>query len=77
MRRVDRERREKTSTATNDDDPGELIVIKHAMNDSGGTTKASDFTMNVTATKPELLILRRCGESGHDDHGQPGQLQRR
>ena len=29
-----------------------LTVIKHVINDNGGTKTASDFTMNVTATNP-------------------------
>jgi hypothetical protein len=31
-----------------------IIVIKHVINDNGGTKVASDFTMNVTATNPSL-----------------------
>ena len=30
----------------------QLIVIKHVINDNGGTKVASDFTMNVTGTSP-------------------------
>jgi hypothetical protein len=42
-----------TCTITNDDIPAHLIVIKHVINDNGGTAVAGDFTMNiggVTAT---------------------------
>lgn len=35
---------------TNDDQPGELTVIKHVINDNDGTKTASDFTMNVAGT---------------------------
>jgi len=42
----------KTCTITNDDVSPQLIVIKHVINDNGGTLGAADFTMNVTATNP-------------------------
>src|SRR5205823_2599311 len=38
----------KTCTVTNDDNAATLIVIKHVINDNGGTAAAGDFTMNVT-----------------------------
>jgi uncharacterized repeat protein (TIGR01451 family) len=38
----------KTCTVTNDDVQPKLIVIKHVINDEGGTAVAADFTMNVT-----------------------------
>jgi hypothetical protein len=43
----------KTCTITNDDQAAHLIVIKHVINDNGGTKLAGDFTMaisGVTAT---------------------------
>jgi hypothetical protein len=43
----------KTCTVTNDDQPAHVIVIKHVVNDNGGTAVASAFTMTingVTAT---------------------------
>ena len=40
----------KTCTITNDDQPGTLIVIKHVVNDNGGTAEADDFTMTVNGT---------------------------
>ena len=40
----------KTCTITNDDIAPELIVVKHVINDDGGTAVAADFTMNVTGT---------------------------
>ena len=43
---------EATCTITNDDNSPRLIVIKHVINDNGGTAVAGDFTMNVTATNP-------------------------
>lgn len=42
----------KTCTITNNDQAAHLIVIKHVINDNGGTAVAGDFTMNVTATNP-------------------------
>jgi hypothetical protein len=38
----------KTCTVTNDDQAATLIVIKHVINDNGGTAVAGDFTMSVT-----------------------------
>ena len=40
----------KTCTITNDDISPQLTVIKHVVNDNGGTAVAGDFTMNVTGT---------------------------
>ena len=37
---------------TNTDIAPQLTVIKHVINDSGGTAVAGGFTMNVTATQP-------------------------
>ena len=39
-------------TIVNDDVPPLLTVIKHVINDNGGTAVAGDFTMNVAATNP-------------------------
>ncbi|HET7857429.1 MAG TPA: hypothetical protein VFL41_13310, partial [Gaiellaceae bacterium] len=36
----------KTCTVTNNDVAGELIVIKHVINDNGGTATAADFTLD-------------------------------
>src|SRR5207244_2554066 len=38
----------KTCTVTNDDIQPKLVVIKHVVNDNGGSATAADFTMNVT-----------------------------
>jgi hypothetical protein len=43
---------EKTCTVTNDDIQPKLVVIKHVINDNGGTATAADFTMSVTGTSP-------------------------
>ena len=40
-----------TCTFTNTQTP-KLTVIKHVINDNGGTAEADDFTMNVTAINP-------------------------
>jgi len=40
----------KTCTVTNDDQPANLIVIKHVVNDNGGTAAATDFTMYINGT---------------------------
>lgn len=39
-----------TCTITNNDQPASLTVIKHVINDNGGTATAGNFTMNVTGT---------------------------
>jgi hypothetical protein len=36
----------KTCTVTNDDQPAKLIVIKHVINDNGGTATAADFSLD-------------------------------
>ncbi|HET7113714.1 MAG TPA: hypothetical protein VFI57_08725, partial [Pyrinomonadaceae bacterium] len=36
----------KTCTVTNDDQAGKLIVIKHVINDNGGTATAANFTLD-------------------------------
>ena len=41
---------DKTCTVTNDDIAPTLTVIKHVVNDDGGTATAGDFTMHVSAT---------------------------
>jgi Prealbumin-like fold domain len=42
----------KTCTVTNDDQAATLIVIKHVINNNGGTAVAGDFTMSVTGSNP-------------------------
>ena len=42
----------KTCTITNDDIQPKLIVIKHVVNDNGGTATAADFTIGVTGSSP-------------------------
>src|SRR5207249_763665 len=38
----------KTCTITNDDVAPQLVVIKHVVNDNGGTKTAADFTLSVS-----------------------------
>jgi hypothetical protein len=42
----------KTCTITNDDKPGTLTVIKHVINDNGGTKTAANFLIAVTGVSP-------------------------
>jgi hypothetical protein len=44
----------KTCTVTNDDVQPRLTVVKHVVNNFGGTAVASNFTMNVSAVNPSL-----------------------
>jgi hypothetical protein len=41
----------KTCTVTNDDNAAKLIVIKHVVNDSGGTAAAADFSLDSGGTE--------------------------
>ena len=42
----------KTCTVTNNDQAAHLLVKKHVINDNGGTSIASDFTLNVSGESP-------------------------
>ena len=42
----------KTCTITNDDKAASLVVIKHVINNEGGSSSAADFTMTVTGNTP-------------------------
>src|SRR5213594_3729363 len=42
----------RTCTVTNQDQAGTLTVIKHVVNNYGGTATADQFTMHITATNP-------------------------
>ncbi len=42
----------KTCTVTNDDQPGTLTVIKHVINDDGGTLTAGNFSLSVNEMEP-------------------------
>jgi hypothetical protein len=43
----------KTCTVTNNDAPPGLTVIKHVINDDGGTAEAGDFEISVTGVDPD------------------------
>jgi large repetitive protein len=43
----------KTCTVTNNDRPARLVVIKHVVNDNGGSATASQFTMTITGVTAE------------------------
>ena len=42
----------KTCTITNDDKAASLTVVKHVINDNGGTKVAADFAITVTGNGP-------------------------
>ena len=46
----------KTCTVTNDDQAGQLVVIKHVVNDSGGAALASAWTMNASGPTPLSFV---------------------
>jgi hypothetical protein len=54
----------KTCTMTNDDIAPSLIVIKNVINDNGGTKSASDFTVNIKATKPDPMKFTASSGEG-------------
>ena len=54
----------KTCTVTNDDVAPHLIVIKHVINDNGGTALAGDFTMTVFATNVQPSSSFSGNEAG-------------
>ena len=54
----------KTCTVTNNDVAPKLVVIKHVVNDNGGTAVAANFTMTVddpARTRPRSPAPRRPG----------------
>ncbi|HEY0461087.1 MAG TPA: hypothetical protein VGC97_18270 [Pyrinomonadaceae bacterium] len=53
-------------TFTNRFTPPKLIVIKHVINDNGGTKVAADFTMSVTATNPSPSSFPGAESPGTD-----------
>ena len=57
-----------TCTITNDDQPASLTVIKHVVNDNGGTAAASDFTMHVNGVSAGgRQLLPGSRGAGHAD----------
>ena len=68
---------DKTCTVTNNDQAAHLLVKKHVVNDNGGTSVASDFTLNVSGGSPSPASLKgaEAGASvtlnaGHYDVGE-------
>lgn len=72
-----------TCTITNDDISPRLTVIKHVINDNGGTKVAGDFTMNVTGSNvssssftgvesPGTTVTLNAGSYGVDETGLTG-----
>ncbi len=47
----------KTCTITNDDNAPQLTVIKHVINDNGGSATATAFTMTVTGSSPSPRVV--------------------
>ncbi|MFA4873373.1 MAG: SdrD B-like domain-containing protein [Patescibacteria group bacterium] len=72
----------KTCSITNDDQAATLTVIKHVVNDNGGTKVASDFTMNVAGTdvtnpsfpgdEQGTQVILDAGTYSVDEVGLPG-----
>ncbi len=72
----------KTCTLTNSDIAPQLTVIKHVVNNNGGSAVAGGFTMNVTATDPSddsfpgdeagTTITLRAGSYGADENSVAG-----
>lgn len=58
-----------TCTITNDDQRASLTVIKHVVNDNGGTAVAGDFTMNVIGTDLSEADLSNESFPGAEDPG--------
>ena len=52
----------KTCTITNDDLQPTLKIIKHVINDNGGTRKADDFTIHISGTN-----VSKNDFTGHED----------
>jgi hypothetical protein len=73
----------KTCTITNEDIAPQLTVIKHVINDNGGTAVAGNFTMNVTGTNvsnpsfpgaesPGTTVTLNAGAYSVDEAAFPG-----
>ena len=55
-----------TCTITNDDQAVTLHVIKHVVNDNGGTATASAWTLSVTGGSPSPASFAGAESPGHD-----------
>src|SRR5207249_9799017 len=55
---------QKSCTITNDDQPAHLSVIKHVVNDSGGSKTAADFSITVSGGAPSPASFVRAAAPG-------------
>ena len=70
--------RPRPAPITNDDKPGTLTVIKHVINDNGGTKTAARLHDDRDRhQRPAERDLRRCRVAGHDGDVECRHLQRR
>src|SRR6266581_4619536 len=71
----------KTCTVTNNDKSAELTIIKHVVNNSGGTATAGQWTMDVTGSNPSdnhfagseagVVITMNAGSYSVNESGGP------
>ena len=66
----------KTCTVTNNDIATKLTVIKHVINDNGGTAVASDFTLDSGGTNDSPDDFAGAEAPGTDGHPRRRRLQR-
>ena len=59
----------KTCTVTNDDVAPTLTVVKHVVNDDGGSASASDWTMHIRAGDPPVDVTGKSPFTGAEDPG--------
>src|SRR5207247_8388234 len=57
-----------TCTVTNDDQPATLTVIKHVINNNGGTATAASFTMSVGGGTPSSFARSEDPRPGDKDN---------
>ena len=73
---LDRDGQTKTCTVTNDDQPAHLTVIKHVVNDNGGSAAASTFTLNSGGTNAATATASPARSRRHRGDTQCGLVQR-
>ena len=66
----------KTCTVTNNDIAAQLTVIKHVINDNGGTTSPRRLHDDRRRPGHQPGLVRRRRVAGHDRHGRPGRATR-
>ncbi|MEK7425348.1 MAG: hypothetical protein AAB131_16080, partial [Actinomycetota bacterium] len=62
----------KTCVVTNNDKPAKLIVVKHVINDNGGTKQASDFPIQVSGNSPNPATFAGAESPGTEVAIGPG-----